>query len=265
MPGSVGAVPFARRMIIASAEGTYETLVKLPDDDVGERWLVRAADGGFAILVRLAPSRAAVPSDRNSFVVRIIAATRATSSRVRVPIDRGEFEGRPFAVYPYRFDVPLRLLIARLHARGLRLAVAPSVAIAVALAEALDAVHDTPDGSGDPMRLVHGALRTDRVRIAFATDLELDGLGLAPPSGSRGADEVDLARYAAPETQTAGAVDTRADVYSIAAVLFELLSARRFDRALIRRARALPQGGTPPYTGLVHGLVSIYHEKGWGA
>jgi len=221
-------------MLIESADGAYETLVKLPDDDVGETWVVKAREGGFATLVRLSAARSAVPSDRNSFVVRIIGASRATSSRVRIPIDRGELEGRPFAVFPYRFDVSLRSLVSQLHARGRRLAPALAASLGASLAEALDEVHDTPDGGGDPMRIVHGAIRSERVRITFAADVELDGLGLAPPFGPRIGASPESIRYVAPETLAVSSVDCRADVFSIAAIVWEALAARRFDRSLAK-------------------------------
>lgn len=223
-------------MRIDSADGSYETLVKLPDDEVGERWLVRAGDGGLAMLVRLSPARAAVPSDRNGFLLRVVAASRAVSSRVRIPIDRGESEGRPFAVFPYRFDLGLRTLLARLHGLGRRLTPTAGVALGVALAESLESVHGTLDGDGDPLRLVHGGIRTERVRIAFAADVELDALGLARPAGSALPEGTDEARFAAPEQSTVGPTDPRSDVFAIAAVVWEALAARRFDPTLARTA-----------------------------
>lgn len=75
--------------------------------------------------------------------------------------------------------------------------------------------------------VVHTDLRPENVRVSRRGELKLDGLGGAREPGEAAPDASTLdASYAAPELLRGAPVDPRADVYSLGALLEELLSGR---------------------------------------
>jgi hypothetical protein len=139
--------------------------------------------------------------------------------------DRGEYDGMLYIAMQYVSGGDLRQL---LRAAGGRLPVARALRIAGQVAMALDAAHrrglvhrdvkpenvllrvneDTPDG--DAVLADFGVTRLD----TGSTMLTQTGQVLATPA------------YAAPEQIEAKPVDGRADQYSLACLLFEMLSGR---------------------------------------
>ena len=116
--------------------------------------------------------------------------------------------------------------------------------------------------------VVHTDLRPENVRVSRNGELKLDGLGGAREPGESPPDASLLdATYAAPELLRGGPVDPRADVYSLGALLEELLSGRapgsayadatgapRRLRRLIRACRAASPALRPQLSEVMDGL-----------
>lgn len=219
---------------VGSLGEAYDVVAAIPADESGESYLVRDSEGAIATLVILGARLAADDEMRARFIERRAQASRAESEAVLVSKDLGTHEGRPFLVYPFVAGVTLRQLLGALHANGRRFHPEVACALVHHLATSLDEVHDTPDDQGQAMRLAHGAVSADRVLIGFDGRVGLSGFGIArdlsiPPS-SGDVRAIDSRRYAAPEVLRGEPEDTRSDVFSLAIVLWESITLRKWQR-----------------------------------
>lgn len=113
--------------------------------------------------------------------------------------------------------------------------------IAGGIFEALAAAHAATDEAGDSAPLVHRDVNPSSVLLGWAGDVKLTGFGTAKDDRSR----ATLVRpstygYLAPEQVKGEIVTPRADVYSAAIVLWELLTKRRaFLRGVLPESDAL--------------------------
>ncbi len=142
--------------------------------------------------------------------------------------DHGAWLGRPYLVMEYVEGSDLRVLAPKLHERPPAERYARCRAIGVALADALDALHEA--------QLVHRDVKPSNVMVAEDGRVVLTDLGvvkdLSDPEGDRTAvgTLVGTLAYAAPEQVDGLRVDARADQFSLGATLYFLLTLRRpFD------------------------------------
>ncbi len=95
---------------------------------------------------------------------------------------------------------------------------------------ALQYVHDLPDLSGRPLRVVHRDVSPQNVFITYEGSVKLVDFGIAQ-SGGVSAPPVSEGKgrvaYMAPEQLAGGRVDARADLFSVGVMLWELATGRR--------------------------------------
>lgn len=100
------------------------------------------------------------------------------------------------------------------------------------LLSALEYCHRHTDGCGGPLQLVHRDVSPPNVLLSYEGHVKLADFGLALSSVKRVKTNprVVLGRlgYLSPEQITGGAVDHRADLFSVGVLLFEMLTGERF-------------------------------------
>ncbi|MBI3723866.1 serine/threonine protein kinase, partial [bacterium] len=138
--------------------------------------------------------------------------------------ETGEHQGAPFLVVEYVPGGSLRELLRRQGKLDWRRA----VALALPIARALAAVHEKG--------IVHRDLKPENVLLDEAGQPKLVDFGLARPSGASDGPGGALTRtgevlgsfhYLAPEqADSSRTIDARADLYSLGAVLYDLLTGR---------------------------------------
>lgn len=155
------------------------------------------------------------------------------------------------------------LLVVMEHVMGDHLAqlltmVAPlpariAVRIALDLLSALNAVHSACSPSGHSLRLVHRDASPQNILIGVDGAARLADFGVARCLSDDGITVVGAVKgasgYVAPELASGGPIDARTDLFSVAVVLWEMLTGKRLFKHVIAADAlidAIERGITPP-------------------
>ena len=135
-----------------------------------------------------------------------------------VPVwDTGEEDGRPFIVSPYLPGGDVQRLLA--SSEGGRLPVEQAVSIGIDLCRALEHTH----GCG----IVHRDLKPANVWLGEDGAARLGDFGLATTGGARGSGVlVGTVAYLPPEQALGRPAGPRSDLYSLGALLYEMVAGR---------------------------------------
>jgi TonB family protein len=210
--------------------GPYILFKKLETDALGDLWRAGRIEGGqlgtTVALRRLSGGNRAEIAANAQRVEQLLPQLSGTSfARDQVV---GVIDGIPYIAYGYAGGRSLRHIIDR--ARGGN-GVAPNplpidqaIVIAEKIALSLATTADLRDGGGQ--RLSHGALIPQFIWITDDGEIRVAGQQLGGGLMASLGDQkitADIARYFAPETRN-GATIKNADVYSMGAILFLLVT-----------------------------------------
>jgi serine/threonine-protein kinase len=159
--------------------------------------------------------------------------------RIARTIDAGFEDGAFCIAMEFIAGRDVESLMHLLMRQGRMLPYELSLAVALGVLEGLEYAHEALDPTGAPLDLVHRDLSPRNVMLSFDGDVKIIDFGLA-----RGkVDDFKTApgmilgtlRYVSPEQAVADPIDRRSDLYSIAVVLYEMLT----GRPLVRDGTAL--------------------------
>lgn len=177
------------------------------------------------------------PEHRNNSVVRALFLEEARVSallnhpNVVSTFDFGQVDDVPYMAMEWVDGVNLAQLCKALARSDKWLAPGPAVDIVLAVLEALDYAHQLTDLNGNPLHLVHRDVSPQNVLISRRGAVKLADFGIARHEAretkTQGPTTKGKPGYMAPEQAMGGAIDGRADLYSVGIMLTELLSARR--------------------------------------
>ena len=214
--------------------GQYELLEPIAVGGMAEVFKGRVvAAEGFEKLVaikRILPDLA----EDERFVKMLLTEARihsALSHRNIVQIhDLGISEdGQYFIVLEYVDGYDLRMITEQLAAEGEIIPEVLSLHIASELAQGLHFAHELKGDDGQPLGLIHRDVTPSNVLISLAGEVKLSDFGLAKRRHDRsvvGSLKGNLS-YMSPEQAMQSPLDRRTDIFSLGAVLFELLTGRR--------------------------------------
>jgi len=214
--------------------GQYELLEQIAVGGMAEVFKGRVvAAEGFEKLVaikRILPDLA----EDERFVKMLLTEARihsALSHRNIVQIhDLGISEqGEYFIVLEFVEGYDLRVITDQLHAAGEIIPEALSLHIAGEIAQALSFAHELRGADGKPLGLVHRDVTPSNILISFAGEVKLSDFGLAKRRSDHsvvGSLKGNLA-YMSPEQAMQAGLDKRSDIFSLGAILFEMLTGRR--------------------------------------
>ncbi len=147
----------------------------------------------------------------------------------------GESGGRHFLVMEYVHGCALSTLLTSLGKLGRTLTPQLATYIAVKVAEGLHAAHETKDGDGQLLGVVHRDVTPQNVLIAYRGHVKLIDFGVAKARGraqqTTGGSLKGKIGYMSPEQAFGESVDRRTDVYALGVVLWEMLTGRRAFKA----------------------------------
>lgn len=136
-------------------------------------------------------------------------------------------DGIPFMTWDETAGWTLDTMLARVRSFGIRIPAEYALLIVERIAAALERAHQTTV-QGQP--LLHGVLWPGFVSISHDAVVRVGGFGIAdgilPSLGGRRM-TAEIAPYIAPEARADGRLSEQADVYSLGAILMELMTGRR--------------------------------------
>jgi serine/threonine protein kinase len=213
----------------------YRDLTEIDRRREGTRFSATLPDGMPVVALVIAPDVGALVSSHDHFAAAFQRAASVHHEAIVPPVAWGTLG-----------DGTLHCAYARLEADPLLPGSVPPAAVArigMQIARALTTTHQ----SG----LVHGAINTSKIVMTHARGAQLNDFGLfsALSEGGLGPQGAAVllndAPYSSPEAQLGHTADERADIYSLGAALYELLT------------------GKPPYGGrtTTYVLASVLSEE----
>ena len=217
--------------------GHYNLLERLEPAGPGELFRARDTRLGRTVAVRLLPVEfASEAGERAELLERAGALIALSHHNTTALFEVGEHEGRVYLVFEFQVGQTLRAEMA-----GRQMKVRRAIEVAVQIADAVSDAH----AAG----FVHGGLSPDSIVITAKGHAKIPAFELASRAGFEpNTAEARLHDYDAPEEAKGEEADERSDVYSVGAILYEMLTTRR----PLHRGSAAPSaanGHVPRRTG----------------
>lgn len=208
---------------MATSAERYQIEERLAAGGMGEVYRARMiAAAGLEKVVALKLVRRELsdrPELRELFVEEARTVLSLSHANIVQAFDVGVMGDRYFIAMEY------------VHGRDLgrigRLPLRHAVAIAVEVLKGVDYAHRLRGPDGRVIGLVHRDISPSNILLSFEGEVKIADFGVASTiAGSRLAPRAGKLSYMSPEQLAGSAVDARADLYAVGAVLYETLSGR---------------------------------------
>lgn len=201
---------------LIGAVAHYNLLERLEPSGPGELFRARDTRLGRTVAVRLLPPGFARDADATASLKDKVRSLVALSHpNITTLFDVGEHDGRVYVVFEFLKGQSLRAEMA-----GRPMNVRRAVEIAIQIADAIADAH----AAG----FVHRGLSPDSIVITSKGHAKIPAFELAARSGfDQDGSEGRLRDYDSPEEARGQKADERSDIYSVGAVLYEMLTTRR--------------------------------------
>ena len=205
----------------------YNLLEQLDPSGPGDFYRARDTRLGRTVAIRLLPlDFASDPVARTALMTRARETAALSHPNVITLFDVGEHDGRMYLVFEFLQGQSLR---REIYDRSIN--VRRAIETTIQIADAIAAAH----GLG----FVHGGLSADSVSITARGHAKVPAFELAAHAGFAG--DGGLHDYSAPEETAGKEPDDRSDVYSVGAILYEMLTGRTPNP----RGSAAPSASNP--------------------
>lgn len=208
----------------------YNLLERIDSAGLGDLYRARDTRRGRTVGVRVLPTD--FTEDKVGLIERARAVQVLSHPNAITVFDVGEYDGRVYVVFEFLKGRSLR---SEMGGRpvNVRRAVDMTIQIADAVAEAHAA------------GFVHGGLSPDSVVVTAKGNAKIPAFDLAVQSGLEYRDgQARLHDYDAPEEARGQAPDDRSDIFSVGAILYEMLTMRR----PMHRGASAPGASNPNVT-----------------
>jgi serine/threonine protein kinase len=192
-----------------------------------------AGDARIVVVKRMLPRIASDASARAMFADEARLGAHVRHPNVIQVLDFGEADAHPYLVLEYVQGVDLWRLMRFLTRTGRSLTVPQAVFIGREMLTGLHAVHEASDEAGNRLGVVHRDVSPSNVLLSIHGEVKLGDLGIARarlrekfPNTAISERAKGKLGYLAPEQVRGGDSDRRADVFSAAVVIAELLMGR---------------------------------------
>ena len=194
----------------------YTLLERLDSAGPGDLYRARDTRLGRTVSVRVLPiDFVSEPDARAILLERARSVVALSHPNVTALFEVGEHGGRIYLVFEFLKGQSLRAEMA-----GRMMNVRRTVELAVQMADAVADAH----ASG----FIHGGLSPDSIVITAKGHVKVPARELAAYGGfHQDGSDIRLRDYESPEEARGQDADERSDIYSVGAVLFEMLTTRR--------------------------------------
>ena len=229
--------------------GKYHLLEKIATGGMAE--VFRARSYGMAGFEKILVIKRILDhlSRDDEFIKLFIDEARIAVSLLHVNIvqvfDLGEVDGKYYMAMEYVHGLDMARLVARSQRIG-PYPVALACFVVTEVLKALQFAHQRRDEDGKPLDIVHCDISPQNVLVSFAGEVKITDFGISRAGFQATTHEVIRGKYAymSPEQVEGRHLDGRSDLFSLAIVLYELLTGRRLfkarnrDETLLRVRRA---------------------------
>jgi serine/threonine-protein kinase len=177
------------------------------------------------VAVRVLPAE--FTSDRTALITQARGLTTLSHPNITTLFDVGEHDGRVYFAFEFQKGQSLRA-----EAAGRPMNVRRAVEIAIQITDAIADAH----AAG----FVHGGLSPESIVISAKGRAKIPAFELAAQGGFDGR-QGRLHDYESPEEANGQAPDDRSDIYSVGAILYEMLTTRR----PMHRGASAPSASNP--------------------
>lgn len=215
--------------------GQYTLLERIAVGGMAEVWKARMKGvEGFQKTVaikRILPHL----TDSSDFVTMFIdeakLAAQLNHNHIIHIYDLGKIGDDYFIAMEYVDGKDLRTILNTAREKEQPLPLGLALLVASRLASALEHAHSRKDFDGKPLGLVHRDVSPQNVLISFEGDIKLCDFGIVKAVTKASKTQMGALKgklqYMSPEQAWGRPVDARSDIFSLGALLFEMLTGRR--------------------------------------
>jgi TonB family protein len=214
--------------------GQYLLLSKIATGGMAE--LFKAKRKGVEGFEKILAIKRILPhmSDNEEFITMFIdeakLAAQLTHHNICQIFDLGKIDNSYYIAMEYVHGKDLRAVLKAARTRSKVIPAELGILITSKICSALDYAHRKNDLTGHPLNLVHRDVSPQNILITYEGDVKLVDFGIA-----KAATKVHVTQhgalkgkilYMSPEQAWGKAVDRRSDIFSVCAVLYEMLAGR---------------------------------------
>jgi TonB family protein len=236
--GPAGAVP---EPAAPSADrfGQYEILERIASGGMAElfRARFRGAEGFQKIVAvkKILPHIAGDEEFLTMFADEAKLAAQLNHPNIVHIFDLGKIEsGGYFIAMEFVDGRDLRSILQLARDTGLRMPIPLAVSIGAKVAAALDYAHRRRGDDGKELHIVHRDVSPPNILVSTDGDIKLCDFGIARAASKVSRTESGALKgkvpYMSPEQAWGRGVDQRSDIYSLGALIYELVAGRRLYR-----------------------------------
>jgi serine/threonine-protein kinase len=234
--------------------GRYELLARIATGGMGEIFLARLAGAaGFeklCVIKRILPHLAGDERFRAMLISEARIASNMSHANICHVYELDEIAGELYLVMEYLEGVTVLQLLRTMSERETALDLGLVAGMVQQACEGLHYAHELRDRNGSSLGVVHRDVSPSNLFVTESGVVKIVDFGVAKAHGtieSPGAGEVKgKFAYMAPEQLRGLEVDRRVDVFSLAVVVYEMLTCRRLyqrktDEQTFRAILAAPE------------------------
>ncbi len=253
--------------------GQYEILERIATGGMAE--LYRARRSGVEGFQKIVAIKKILPhlADNEEFIT-MFADEAKLAAQLNHPnivhiFDLGKIEvGGYFIAMEHVDGRDLRAILQSAREVGTPLPIPLAVYIASKVAAALDYAHRRRDAEGHELTIVHRDVSPQNILISYEGDIKLCDFGIAKAASKASQTQSGALKgkvqYMSPEQAWGKALDRRSDLFSLGAVLFEMLTEQKLfrgdsDLTVLEKVRAAdvvgPSSINPEISKSLEGIV----------